>query len=57
MVTALPSGALDTSAPLGKAPVANAVPEYGAFGMPLPFHQVQPLAFKLLHGPLGKELR
>ena len=35
--------------------VANAVPEYAAFGMPFLFSSPA-AAFKLLDGPLGKEL-
>ena len=35
--------------------VANAVPEFNAFGMPFMFN-TPAAAFKLLDGPLGKEL-
>lgn len=54
MVTALRTGALDLSAN-SQGPVANAVPEYAAFGMPFMFSSPA-AAFKLLDGPLGKEL-
>src|SRR5687768_3707325 len=54
MVTALRTGALDISAN-SQGAVANAVPEYGAFGMPFLFTS-SAAAFKLLDGPLGKEL-
>ncbi len=54
MVTALRTGALDMSAN-SQGAVANAVPEYAAFGMPFMFSGVA-AAFKLLDGPLGKEL-
>lgn len=54
MVTALRTGALDISAN-SQGAVANAVPEYGAFGMPFLFTS-SASAFKLLDGPLGKEL-
>lgn len=54
MVTALRTGALDMSAN-SQGAVANAVPEYGAFGMPFLFPSTA-AAFKLLDGPLGKEL-
>jgi tripartite ATP-independent transporter DctP family solute receptor len=54
MVTALRTGALDISAN-SQGAVANAVPEYGAFGMPFLFTN-SAAAFKLLDGPLGKEL-
>lgn len=54
MVTALRTGALDLSAN-SQGPVAAAVPEYAAFGMPFLFHSPAD-AFKLLDGPLGKEL-
>jgi TRAP-type transport system periplasmic protein len=54
MVTALRTGALDMSAN-SQGAVANAVPEYAAYGMPFLFSTpVQ--AFRLLDGPLGKEL-
>jgi TRAP-type transport system periplasmic protein len=54
MLTALRTGALDMSAN-SQGAVANAVPEYAAYGMPFLFtHAAQ--AFKLLDGPLGKEL-
>ena len=54
MVTALRTGALDLSAN-SQGAVANAVPEYAAFGMPFLFSSPA-AAFKLLDGPLGKEL-
>lgn len=54
MVTALRTGALDMSAN-SQGAVANAVPEYAAFGMPFLFASPA-TAFKLLDGPLGKEL-
>ncbi len=54
MVTALRTGALDLSAN-SQGAVASAVPEYNAFGMPFLF-PTPAAAFKLLDGPLGKEL-
>jgi tripartite ATP-independent transporter DctP family solute receptor len=54
MVTALRTGALDLSAN-SQGAVSNAVPEYAAFGMPFLFSSPAE-AFKLLDGPLGKEL-
>jgi TRAP-type transport system periplasmic protein len=54
MVTALRTGALDLSAN-SQGAVANAVPEYAAYGMPFLFTNAAG-AFKLLDGPLGKEL-
>ena len=54
MVTALRTGALDLSAN-SQGAVANAVPEYAAFGMPFLFASPA-AAFKLLDGPLGREL-
>lgn len=54
MVTALRTGALDISAN-SQGAVANAVPEYAAFGMPFLFATL-PQAWKLLDGPLGREL-
>ncbi len=54
MVTALRTGALDMSAN-SQGAVANAVPEYAAFGMPFLFSNAA-AAFRLLDGPLGKEL-
>jgi TRAP-type transport system periplasmic protein len=54
MVTALRTGALDISAN-SQGALANAVPEYAAFGMPFLFSNLQQ-AWKLLDGPLGKEL-
>ena len=54
MVTALRTGALDMSAN-SQGAVANAVPEYAAFGMPFLFSSAA-AAFRLLDGPLGKEL-
>lgn len=54
MVTALRTGALDMSAN-SQGAVANAVPEYAAFGMPFLFATAGQ-AFKVLDGSLGKEL-
>jgi tripartite ATP-independent transporter DctP family solute receptor len=54
MVTALRTGALDMSAN-SQGAVSAAVPEYAAFGMPFLFSSAG-AAFKLLDGPLGKEL-
>lgn len=54
MVTALRTGALDFSAN-SQGAVSNAVAEYAAFGMPFMFSSPS-AAFKLLDGPLGKEL-
>ncbi len=54
MLTALRTGALDLSAN-SQGAVANAVPEYAAFGMPFLFAGL-PQAWKVLDGPLGKEL-
>jgi tripartite ATP-independent transporter DctP family solute receptor len=54
MVTALRTGALDMSAN-SQGALANAVPEYAAFGMPFLFSDAGQ-AFRLLDGPLGKEL-
>lgn len=54
MVTAVRTGALDMTAN-SQGAVANAVPEYAAFGMPFLFSGPAQ-AFKLLDGPLGKEL-
>jgi TRAP-type transport system periplasmic protein len=54
MVTALRTGALDMSAN-SQGAVANAVPEYAAYGMPFVFSNAA-AAFRLLDGPLGKEL-
>jgi TRAP-type transport system periplasmic protein len=54
MVTALRTGALDMSAN-SQGAVANAVPEYAAYGIPFLFNSPAQ-AFKLLDGPLGKEL-
>lgn len=54
MITALRTGALDMSAN-SQGAMANAVPEYAAFGMPFLFANL-PAAWKLLDGPLGKEL-
>ncbi|MCU0768069.1 MAG: TRAP transporter substrate-binding protein [Burkholderiaceae bacterium] len=54
MVTALRTGALDMSAN-SQGAVANAVPEYAAYGMPFLFSNAGQ-AFKLLDGPLGREL-
>ena len=54
MVTALRTGALDMSAN-SQGALANAVPEYAAFGMPFLF-STPAQAFKLLDGSLGKEL-
>ena len=54
MVTALRTGALDLSAN-SQGAVAGAVPEYAAYGMPFLFSSPAQ-AFKLLDGPLGREL-
>jgi tripartite ATP-independent transporter DctP family solute receptor len=54
MVTALRTGALDISAN-SQGAVANAVPEYAAFGMPFMFSSLEQV-WKMLDGPLGKEL-
>ena len=54
MVTALRTGALDMSAN-SQGAVANAVPEYAAYGMPFLFSSPA-AAFKVLDGALGKEL-
>lgn len=54
MMTALRTGALDMSAN-SQGAVANTVPEYSAYGMPFLF-ATPAAAFKLLDGPLGKEL-
>ncbi|MNK26574.1 Sialic acid-binding periplasmic protein SiaP precursor [compost metagenome] len=54
MVTALRTGALDMSAN-SQGAVAAAVPEYAAYGMPFLFADPG-AAFRLLDGPLGKEL-
>lgn len=54
MVTAMRTGALDMSAN-SQGAVANAVPEFAAFGMPFMFSSPAQ-AFKVLDGPLGKEL-
>lgn len=54
MVTALRTGALDISAN-SQGAVANAVPEYAAYGMPFMFNS-SASAFKMLDGSLGKEL-
>lgn len=54
MVTALRTGALDMSAN-SQGAVSAAVPEYAAYGMPFLFSSAAQ-AFKLLDGPLGKEL-
>jgi len=54
MITALRTGALDLSAN-SQGAVANVVPEYAAFGMPFLFASL-PQAWKVLDGPLGKEL-
>ena len=54
MVTALRTGALDISAN-SQGAVANAVPEYAAFGMPFLFSNLDQV-WKMLDGPLGKEL-
>jgi TRAP-type transport system periplasmic protein len=54
MVTALRSGALDLSAN-SQGALANAVPEYAAFGMPFLFADL-PAAWKTLDGPVGREL-
>jgi TRAP-type transport system periplasmic protein len=54
MVTALRTGAIDMTAN-SQGAVANAVPEYAAFGMPFMFSNPAQ-AFKVLDGALGKEL-
>lgn len=54
MMTALRTGALDMSAN-SQGAVANTVAEYNAFGMPFLF-ATPAAAFKLLDGPIGKEL-
>jgi len=54
MVTALRTGALDLSAN-SQGALATVVPEYAAFGMPFLFSNLSQ-AWKLLDGPLGKEL-
>lgn len=54
MMTALRTGALDMSAN-SQGAVANTVAEYNAYGMPFLF-TTPAAAFKLLDGPLGKEL-
>jgi len=54
MVTALRTGALDMSAN-SQGAMANAVPEYAAFGMPFLFSSLEQV-WKMLDGPLGKEL-
>ncbi len=54
MLTALRSGSLDMSAN-SQGATATIVPEYAAFGMPFLFSDPA-AAFKLLDGPLGKEL-
>lgn len=54
MLTALRSGSLDLSAN-SQGATATVVPEYAAFGMPFLFTD-SAQAFKLLDGPLGKEL-
>ena len=54
MVTALRTGALDLSAN-SQGAVSATVPEYAAYGMPFLFAS-SAQAFKLLDGPLGKEL-
>jgi len=54
MLTALRSGSLDMSAN-SQGAASTIVPEYAAFGMPFLFTEPAQ-AFKLLDGPLGKEL-
>jgi len=54
MITALRTGTLDMSAN-SQGATAVVVPEYGAFGLPFLFSEPAQ-AFKLLDGPLGKEL-
>ena len=54
MVTALRTGALDMSAN-SQGAVANAVPEYAAFGMPFLFSS-QAQAWKVMDGVAGQEL-
>jgi tripartite ATP-independent transporter DctP family solute receptor len=54
MVTALRTGALDMSAN-SQGAVANAVPEYAAFGLPF-LYPSPAAAFRVIDGPLGREL-
>ncbi|MCX8004104.1 MAG: TRAP transporter substrate-binding protein [Burkholderiaceae bacterium] len=54
MITALRSGTLDMSVN-SQGATSAVVPEYAAFGMPFLF-STPAQAFKLLDGPLGKEL-
>lgn len=54
MITALRTGALDISAN-SQGTISAAVPEYQALGMPFLFSSSAE-AFKILDGPLGKEL-
>jgi len=54
MVTALRTGALDLSAN-SQGALAAVIPDYAAFGMPFLFASL-PQAWKVLDGPLGKEL-
>src|SRR4051812_33513255 len=54
MLTALRSGTLDMSAN-SQGAASTIVPEYAAFGMPFLFSEPA-RAFKVLDGPLGKEL-
>jgi tripartite ATP-independent transporter DctP family solute receptor len=54
MITALRTGTLDMSAN-SQGAASIVVPEYAAFGMPFLFSEPAQ-AFKLLDGPLGKEL-
>ena len=53
-ITAVRSGALDITAN-SQGAFANVVPEYAAFGMPFLFADL-PSAWKLMDGPVGKEL-
>ena len=54
MLAALRAGTLDMSVN-SQGPVTAVVPEYAAYGLPFLFHS-SAQAFKLLDGPLGKEL-
>jgi tripartite ATP-independent transporter DctP family solute receptor len=53
-ITAVRSGALDITAN-SQGAMDNVVPEYAAFGMPFLFADL-PSAWKLMDGPVGKEL-
>jgi TRAP-type transport system periplasmic protein len=54
LITAVRTGAIDITAN-SQGVVANAVPEFAAFGMPFLFANLSQ-AWKVLDGPLGKEL-